>query len=109
MPSWCSSSSYCLFGLVWRGRTMCRPSVVGRCTSTVWIVCRPLRRLGARGTELARAQCGTLRLKLLKIAAHVYISTRRVRLAFSETSPWSAVFVQVLENLQRQPLWNDTG
>ena len=74
-----------------------------------YVLMQALRRLGAHGTELARAQCGTLRLKLLKTAARVYISTRRVRLAFSETSPWSTVFVQVLENLQRQPLWNDTG
>ena len=78
-------------------------------SSFAYVLMQALRRLGAHGTELARAQCGTLRLKLLKTAARVYISTRRVRLAFSETSPWSTVFVQVLENLQRQPLWNDTG
>ena len=35
MPSWCSRSSSSLFGRVWRGRTRCRPSVVGRCTSTI--------------------------------------------------------------------------
>ena len=40
MPSCCSSSSCCLFGRVWRGRTRCRPSVVGRCTSAIWMVAK---------------------------------------------------------------------
>ena len=57
MPSWCSSSSCSLFARVWRGRTRCRPSVVGRCTSTIWMVAnasmmargvRPLARGRAR-------------------------------------------------------------
>jgi len=37
-----------------------------------------LRRLGLKGTELARAQCGSIRLKLLKIGAQVRLSVRRI-------------------------------
>jgi hypothetical protein len=39
-----------------------------------------VRRLGLRGTELARAQAGTIRLKLLKIGAVIWRNTRRIRL-----------------------------
>lgn len=34
-------------------------------------------------TELATAQCGTIRLKLLKVAAQIRISVRRVVIAIS--------------------------
>jgi len=45
-----------------------------------------IRRLGLKGTELAKAQCGTIRLKLLKIGAVIIRNTRRVRLMFSSYS-----------------------
>jgi hypothetical protein len=51
-----------------------------------------LRRLGLRGTELAQAEAGTLRLRLLRIAAQVRLSARRVRLRFSQHYPWQPVF-----------------
>ena len=35
------------------------------------------------GSELARATCGTIRLKLLKIGAQVTNSVRRVKIAFA--------------------------
>ncbi|MGH9338076.1 MAG: hypothetical protein ACRD1R_00440, partial [Acidobacteriota bacterium] len=40
-----------------------------------------LRILGLEGTERARAQCATIRQKLLKIGAQVRISVRRVLIA----------------------------
>ena len=51
-----------------------------------------LRRIGLAGTELARAQAGTLRLKLLKVGAVVVRDRRRVRLWFSSAFPLQAVF-----------------
>ncbi len=51
-----------------------------------------LRRLALRGTEWAEAQVDTLRLRLLKIAAQVKISARRIRLRYSEAYPWKALF-----------------
>ena len=68
-----------------------------------------LRRLGTEGTELARAQCSTLRLKLFKIGAQVRITARRVWLSFSQAYPYAETFAQVLANLHRKPLWNPSG
>ena len=69
-----------------------------------YVLLSALRRLGLRGTTLARAQCGTIRLKLLKIGAWVRISVRRVCLSFSEAYPDVGLFAEVLANLRRVPL-----
>ena len=53
-----------------------------------------------RGTELARAQCGTIRLKLLKIGALVSISVRQVRFRMASGYPHQELFWDVLSNLQ---------
>lgn len=58
-----------------------------------------IRRLALRGTVLARAQCGTLRLKLLKMGAVVVRNTRRVRLIFSRGYPFQPLFFQVAARL----------
>ena len=50
------------------------------------------RRLALRGTEMARAQAGTIRLKLLKIGAVVIRNTRRVSLHLSTACPDQALF-----------------
>ncbi len=63
------------------------------------------RRLGLAGTEMARAQCGTIRLKLLKIGTRVRISVRKVWLSFSEHYPYARLFQQVLANLRAIPLY----
>ena len=44
-------------------------------SSFAYVLMHALRRLGTEGTHFARAQCATLRLKLLKIAARVKITT----------------------------------
>jgi RNA-directed DNA polymerase len=54
-----------------------------------------LRALGLAGTELARAQAGTIRLKLLKIGAVVLRNTRRVKLLLSSGYPDQEVFLPV--------------
>ena len=58
-----------------------------------------LRRLGLKGTEMAQAQCQTIRLKLLKIGAQIRISVRRVSLALAAGYPFRAIFAQVYTNL----------
>ena len=63
-----------------------------------------LRRLGLAGTELAKAQCDTIRLKLLKIGAQIRMTVRKVWLTLSESYPFAALFRQVYNNLQRVPL-----
>jgi hypothetical protein len=53
-----------------------------------------LRRIALAGTELARATCATIRLKLLKIGAQVIVSARRVRVAMATACPSRAIFAQ---------------
>jgi len=51
-------------------------------------------------SEFERAQAGTLRLKLLKVAALVRVSVRRVVLSLSAAAPVKAIFARVAQ----QPL-----
>ena len=59
-----------------------------------------LRRLGLKETDLAHAQCGTIRVRLLKLGAQVRVSVRRVWISFSESFPAQRLFLQALRNLQ---------
>ena len=52
----------------------------------------------------ARAQCDTIRLKLLKIGVRIRVSVRAVRLSFDEGFPEAGLFGQVLARLQSLPL-----
>ena len=51
-----------------------------------------LRTLGCHGTQLARATAGTIRLKLLKVAAQVTVSVRRVYIQLSSAYPGQELF-----------------
>lgn len=51
-----------------------------------------LRALGCQGTPLARATAGTIRLKLLKVAAQVTVSVRRVHVQLSSAYPLADLF-----------------
>lgn len=73
-------------------------------SSFAYVLMHTLRRLGLKGTAMARAQCDTIRLKLFKIGAHIRISVRRVVIAFSESYPYAELFRQILRKLQRIPL-----
>ncbi len=48
-----------------------------------------------RGTRLARATAGTLRLRLLKIGARVTVSARRVKVAMDSAHPSATEFARV--------------
>ena len=65
-----------------------------------------LRAIGLQGTELAQATAGTIRLKLLKIAAVVEVSVRRVRLRLASACPRQSLFATVHRQLLA---WVDTG
>lgn len=65
-------------------------------SSCAYVLMERLRALGLAGTELARAQVSTIRLKLLKIGAVVLRNTRRVRLLLSSSYPYQAIFAQVV-------------
>ena len=59
-----------------------------------------IRRLGLCHTDLAKARCDTIRLKLLKIGAVIIENTRRVRFLLSSAYPWQGLFRQVVANLE---------
>ena len=59
-----------------------------------------LRRLGLKGTEWARAQVDTIRLKLFKIGAIVRISVRRILLQMSSAYPWKDIYAQAFHALR---------
>jgi len=70
-------------------------------SSMAYVLIAQLRRSGLKGTALARAQAGTIRLRLFKIAALVRLSVRRMVISFSSAYPLQTLFATVLANLQR--------
>lgn len=81
-----------------------RANQVRLCLSTVaYIVMRSLRQHGLQGTEMATAQCDTIRVKLLKIGAVITVSVRRVVVALSEACPFQEIFQKAWENLRAVP------
>lgn len=72
-------------------------------SSVAYTLVNLLRRFGLRATEFARAQAGTIRLKLLKVGAVVRVSVRRVVLSLSAASPVRAAFAQIQAALASAP------
>lgn len=65
------------------------------CSSIAYVLLNALRRLGLTGTELAEAQCETIRTKLLKIGALVRVTVRKVWVKMSSSCPYAEVFRKV--------------
>ena len=63
-----------------------------------------LRRIALKHTRFARATCGTIRLKLLKIGAQVRRSVRRVKFAMASSFPYQQEY-----RLAHHRLCNATG
>lgn len=60
-------------------------------STLAYLLVNQLRRVGLRGTELAVATCGSIRLKLFKIGALVRVSVRRVSVSLSAAWPRAAL------------------
>jgi hypothetical protein len=73
-------------------------------SSVAYLLLHALRRLGLKGTALARAQCHTIRLKLLKIGAQIRVTVRKVWVSLASGSPYADLFAHVWANLQAVPL-----
>ena len=54
-----------------------------------------MRRYGLAGTPLARAQSGTIRSRILKVAVAVRVTARKVWLRFSSTYPHRELFERI--------------
>src|SRR5215468_10884634 len=61
-------------------------------SSLAYVLVHALRRLALAGTEWAQAQVQTIRLRLLKIAAEVRLSARRIWVSYSNAYPWKEMF-----------------
>ena len=72
-----------------------------------YLLMERVRALGLRGTELARATMGSVRLKLLKVAAQVRVSVRRVYVQMSSAWPMQELFRLCHRRLMALPLWSD--
>jgi len=72
-------------------------------SSVAYLLLSAMRRMALKGTELARAQCNTIRTKLLKIGALVQVTARRIWVSLSSSYPYAAVFAAAYHNLSRAP------
>jgi hypothetical protein len=70
-------------------------------SSVAYVVLQALRQHGLKNTELAKARCDTIRLKLLKLGAVITISVRRVWFSLAESFPYQELFVRILDNLRQ--------
>ena len=68
-------------------------------SSLAYVLVDAIRRIALVGTELARAQCGTIRLKLFKIGAVIIRNTRRIRFLLSSAYPYQNLFFKVARRL----------
>jgi len=69
-------------------------------SSIGYVVMNEVRRLGLVGTELEQAQCGTIRLRLLKIGARVRVSVRRVVLSMASSYPYQEIYASAYARLR---------
>jgi hypothetical protein len=69
-------------------------------SSVAYVLVNEMRRLGLAGTEMEHAQCGTIRLKLLKIGAQVQVTVRRVVVRLASSYPFQELFLAIYRKLR---------
>lgn len=72
--------------------------------SLAYVLVSALRRMALGGTRLAKATCGTIRLKLLKLGALVRVSVRRIVAHLPSACPCKDVFLAAAHTLHAFPL-----
>jgi hypothetical protein len=70
-----------------------------------YLLLERLRSVGLAGTALGCATVGSIRLRLLKIAAHVSVSVRRVHIRLASACPCKALFALCHERLTVLSAW----
>jgi Transposase DDE domain group 1 len=68
-------------------------------SAIAYVLMCALRRIALAGTDLARATCSTIRLRLLKLGAQVTVSVRRVKIALASSCPYQEIFATAHERL----------
>jgi len=69
-------------------------------STVAYVLLHILRRVGLEGTDLEKAQCGTIRLKLLKIGAQVRVTFRKVWISMATGYPYINLFAEVYRKLR---------
>ena len=72
--------------------------------SLAYTLLHALRHLALKGTRMARAQCHTIRLKLLKIGARVRLTARRIWVSFTGACPYADLLEIILARLRVLPV-----
>jgi len=72
-------------------------------SSFAYVLLHAFRRLALRGSRHEKAQSSTLRVRFLKIATRIQVTTRRVWLSMSESYPWQHDFEVALHQLRTLP------
>jgi hypothetical protein len=65
-----------------------------------YVLIDTLRRVGLPGTEMARAEANTIRLRLLKIGAIVRVSARKIWVSLANAHPAAMLFARVYASLR---------
>jgi hypothetical protein len=68
-------------------------------SSLAYTLVAAIHRIALKGTELARAYVGTIRLKLFKIGAVILTNTRRVRFLLASGCPYQNLYFLVARRL----------
>jgi hypothetical protein len=74
-------------------------------SSIAYVLLQTLRQMALAGTELEKAQCGTIRRKLLKIGAQIRVTVRKVWVSLSSGYPYATLFTRVLAHLEAGCVW----
>jgi len=84
-------------------RTSCHDFVANQfrvlLSAAAYILMDTLRRQGLADTDLANAQAGTIRIKLLKIGARIVCSVRRIVIHLAGGYPFKNLFIRILTRL----------
>ncbi len=73
-------------------------------SSLAYVLVSAVRRIGLKDTGMAKATCGSIRLKLFKIGAQVKMSVRRFLISMASACPYKEVFAQAFRNIQAYPM-----
>ena len=75
-------------------------------STLAYLLLERVRAIGLQGTGLAKATVGSIRLKVLKVAAQVTVSVRRIRVQFSAAWPNRELYATCVNQL-RNAAWAD--
>jgi hypothetical protein len=75
-------------------------------STLAYLLLERLRTVGLAGTQMARATVGSIRLHVLKVAAEITISVRRVHVRLSTAWPGQAIFRECARRLAQSSLWS---